>query len=293
MNGCLAVPGFDPRSATVKFNRWIIGRLVLARQAVDLAMEGYRYDAAAGALYHFAWGEFCDWYLEFAKPILQGEDEAAKAETRAVTAWVLGQLLHLMHPFMPFISEELWTQVGPAGSGQLITAAWPDAAGDLVDAEADADLGWVIRLVNEVRALRVGMNVPPAAQIALLVKDAGESTKARIAGYGDLVRRLARAQSLEAIDAEAPKGAAQIVLDEATVFLPLAEIIDIAKERGRLGKELDKMRGEAERIEKKLGNPQFIAKADPAVIDEQRAKLAEFAQTREKLVQALDRLAKI
>ncbi|HEY4243182.1 MAG TPA: valine--tRNA ligase, partial [Kofleriaceae bacterium] len=209
MNGCVAVPDFDPRSVRQNLNRWIIGRLVAARQAVDLALEGYRYDAAAGALYQFAWGEFCDWHLEFAKPIFQGEDEAAKAETRAVTAWVLGQLLHLMHPFMPFITEELWTQVGPKGSGQLMTAHWPEVGNDLIDARADADLSWVIRIVSDVRALRAEMNVPPAAQVTLLVKDANDATKDRIAQYGDLVRRLARAQQLDLITTDGPKGAAQ------------------------------------------------------------------------------------
>ncbi|HVO02699.1 MAG TPA: valine--tRNA ligase [Candidatus Cybelea sp.] len=298
MNGCVAVPDFDPTSAQQSLNRWIVGRLVKAKQAVDLAIEGYRFDAAASALYQFAWGEFCDWHLEFAKPILQGEDEGAKAETRAVTAWVLGQLLHLMHPFMPFITEELWAQMGPQGSGKLssgklMTAPWPDADSGLIDAGADADLGWVIRLVGEVRALRAEMNVPPSAQVTLLVKDASAETRERIARYGELVQRLARAQRLEATATEAPKGAAQLVLDEATVFLPLAEIIDIAKERARLSKELDKAKGEAEKIEKKLGNPQFIAKADPEVIEEQRAKLAEVGQARAKLTQALDRLAQI
>jgi valyl-tRNA synthetase len=297
MNECIAVPGFDPRSVQQNLNRWIIGRLVAARQAVDLALEGYRYDAAASALYQFAWGEFCDWHLEFAKPVFQGQDEAAKAETRAVTAWVLGQLLHLMHPFMPFITEELWAQVAPKGPGgkpgQLITAHWPEVGADLVDAKADADLGWVIRLVTEVRALRSEMNVPPATLVTLQVKDANEATQDRIAQYGDLIRRLARAQQIDVIAGEGAKGAAQIVLDEATVFLPLAEIIDVTKERARLTKDLDKAKSEAEKIEKKLGNPQFIAKADPEVIEEQRAKLGEVQQAQAKLIQALERLSRI
>jgi len=196
-----------------------------------------------------------------------------------------------MHPIMPFITEELWTQVGPTGSGQLMTASWPDAAPELIDAAADADLDWVIRMIGDVRALRTEMNVPPAAQVTLLVKDASAETRDRIVRYGDLIRRLARAQAIEVTTGDGPKGAAQIVLDEATVFLPLAEIIDISKERARLAKELDKAKGEAEKIEKKLANPQFIAKADPAVIEEQRAKLAEVGQARAKLTQALDRLA--
>jgi valyl-tRNA synthetase len=172
-----------------------------------------------------------------------------------------------------------------------MTAHWPDAAPELIDAKADADLDWVIRLIGEVRALRTEMNVAPGAQVNLLIKDATAETAERIANYGELIRRLARAEQIDVTNAEGPKGAAQIVLDEATVFLPLAGIIDTAKERARLTKDLDKAKSEAERLEKKLGNPQFIAKADPAVIDEQRAKLAEYGQIREKLTQALERLA--
>jgi valyl-tRNA synthetase len=293
MNECIADPDFDPRQVRQNLNRWIIGRLVKARQAVDLALEGYRFDSAAGALYQFAWGEFCDWHLEFAKPVFMGEDAAAKAETRAVTAWVLGQLLHLMHPLMPFITEELWAQVGPKGSRPLMTAPWPDLAPELIDAKADADLDWVIRLIGEVRALRTEMNVAPGAQVNLVIKDAGAATQERVAQYGDLIKRLARAEQIDLTGGEPPKGAAQIVMDEATVFLPLAGIIDIAKERARLTKELDKTKAEAERIEKKLANPQFVSRADPAVIEEQRSKLAEFEQAKAKLTQALERLAAI
>jgi valyl-tRNA synthetase len=298
MNECIADPDFDPHKVQQNLNRWIIGRLVKARAAVDQALEGYRFDTAAAALYQFAWGEFCDWHLEFAKPVFGGEDAAAKAETRAVTAWVLGQLLHLMHPLMPFITEELWAQVAPKRAdgkapGMLMTAHWPDAAPELIDAKADADLDWVIRLIGEVRALKTEMNVPPATMVTLFVKDANDVTKERVAQFGDLIRRLARAEQLELISTEGPKGAAQIVLDEATVFLPLAGIVDAAKERARLTKDLDKAKSEAERIEKKLGNPQFVAKANPEVIEEQRAKLAEFRQAQAKLTQALDRLSKI
>jgi valyl-tRNA synthetase len=292
MNECVADKNFDPKKVTQNLNRWIIGRLVKARQAVDLALEGYRFDTAAAALYQFAWGEFCDWHLEFAKPVFMGEDAASKAETRAVTAWVLGQLLHLMHPLMPFITEELWEQVRPKGNASaLMTAHWPDLAPELIDAKADADLGWVIRLIGEVRGLRTEMNVAPGAQVNLVIKDAGAETQDRVAQYGDLIKRLARAEQIEITTGEPPKGAAQIVMDEATVFLPLAGVIDIAKERARLTKELDKAKAEAERIEKKLANPQFVSRADPAVIEEQRAKLAEFEQAKAKFSQALERLA--
>ncbi|MGH6893017.1 MAG: class I tRNA ligase family protein, partial [Dongiaceae bacterium] len=290
MNECKPVSGFDPAALKDPVNRWIVGRLVAAGRAVDQAMAQYRYNDAAGALYRFVWGEFCDWYVEFTKPILQGADESAKAETRAATAWVLGQMLHLLHPFMPFITEELWEQVRADRRDLLISAHWPEYRDGLIDATIDADLGWVIRLVTDVRALRAEMNIAPGAQVTLLLRDAGAATRGRLERFGDLVKRLARAERVEITSAEPPKGAAQIVLDEATIFVPLAGVIDTAQERARLKKEFDKAKGEAEKIEKKLGNEQFIAKANPEVVAEQRQKLEEARLAVMKLTQALDRL---
>jgi valyl-tRNA synthetase len=291
MNDCRPVANFDPAALKDPVNRWIVGRLVAATRALDQAMAQFRYNDAASALYHFAWGEFCDWYVELTKPLLQGDaDEAGKAETRATTAWVLGQMLHLLHPFMPFITEELWEQVRGERREHLISARWPDYSDCLVDAKIDADLGWVIRLVTEVRALRAEMNIAPGPQVTLLVRDASPATKERLRQFGDLVRRLARAERLQILDGEAPKGAAQIVVDEATVFLPLEGMIDVAQERTRLKRELDKVKSEAEKIERKLGNEQFLAKANPDVVAEQRQKLAEAQLATTKLSQALDRL---
>jgi valyl-tRNA synthetase len=294
MNECRPVAGFDPSKLKDPVNRWIVGRLVAATRALDQAMAQFRYNDAAGALYHFAWGEFCDWYLEFTKPVLQGEaGDAEKAETRATAAWVLGQMLHLLHPFMPFITEELWEQVRGETREHLIAARWPQYPDSLVDRQVDADLGWVIRLVTEVRALRAEMNIAPGAQVTLLVRDAAPATAARLQQSSDLIKRLARVERLEILAGEAPKGAAQIVLDEATIFLPLAGVIDVAQERTRLKRELDKARSESEKIEKKLGNEQFLAKANPDVVAEQRQKLAEASLAVSKLTQALERLGAI
>ncbi|MBI2253720.1 MAG: valine--tRNA ligase [Proteobacteria bacterium] len=293
MNECQADPAFDPAGVSASVNRWMIGRLAACAGAIDQAMSQYRYNDAAGALYRCIWNEFCDWYVEFTKPIIQGDDEKLKAETRACTAWVLGQLLHLLHPFMPFITEELWPQLGSANTSLLIGEPWPDFSKLTVDAEAGADLDWVIRLVSEIRTLRAEMNVPPAAQVQILLRDAGVHTKSRIEAYGDLIRRLARIDRIEFLSGEGPKGAAQIVLDEATILLPLAGVIDVEKERARLKKDLDKAAGEAEKISRKLGNEQFVAKADPEVVEEQRQRLAEIEQTRDKLTQAMGRLASI
>jgi valyl-tRNA synthetase len=290
MNECRSVAGFDPVGLKDPVNRWIVGRLVAAARAVEQAMAQYRYNDAAGALYHFVWGEFCDWYLEFTKPVLQGAEEGAKSETRATTAWVLGQMLHLLHPFMPFITEELWEQVRADRRDLLISDRWPEYSDALIDSRTDADLGWVIRLIEAVRALRAEMNIPPGPLLTLLVRDASAATRARLQQFDDLVKRLARADKVEVTNAEPPKGAAQIVLDEATIFVPLAGVIDIGQERARLQKELDKARAESEKIEKKLGNQQFLAKANPDVVAEQRQKLDEVGLTVTRLTQALDRL---
>jgi valyl-tRNA synthetase len=291
MNECKPVEGFDPVTLKNGVNRWMVGRLAATIQAVEQAMAAYRFNDAANALYHCVWGEFCDWYLEFTKPIFQTGDEATKAETRATTAWVLGQLLHLLHPFMPFLTEELWEQVGLAGSGRLIAAEWPVIDPQAIDAEATADLDWVIRLVGDVRALRQEMNVPPAAQVTLILRDANARTAARLNRFNDLICRLARASGATLLAGEAPKGAAQIVIEEATVLMPLSGVIDVAQETARLKKEYDKAAAEAEKLAKKLGNEQFVAKAKPEVVEEQRQRLADMEQARGKLQLAMDRLA--
>ena len=290
LNGCAIDPKFDPNACTQKVNLWIIGRLVAAASEVEAALRDYRFNDAASALYRFAWGEFCDWYIEFTKPILTGGDETARAETRAAAAWTLSQLLHLLHPIMPYLTEELHEQVG--GSGEmLITSAWPNYDGIQIEAAAAAEMDWVIRLISEIRGVRAEMNVPPAAQLTMLMRDASPASEARLQTHLELIRRLARLDQV-AVDAAAPpNGAVQLVIDDATVMLPLADVIDVGKERARLTRDIDKLTGEAGKIEGKLGNTQFVAKAPPDVIEEQRDRLAELQQTVAKLRIARDRLS--
>jgi len=286
---CALDPGFDPNACRQKVNRWIVGRTGLVNRQVEDALGEYRFNDAANALYHFTWGEFCDWYIEFTKPILEGGDEDAKKETRAAAAWALSQLLHMLHPFMPFLTEELWEQIG--GSGQpLITSPWPDHGSVKVDESAAAEMDWVIRLISEIRGVRSEMNVPPAAQLTMLMRDAAPVSRARLAAHQDLIRRLARLDEVTIDGAAAPKGAVQIVVDEATVMLPLADVIDVSKEHARLTKDIAKLAGEAGKIESKLANEQFVAKAPPDVIEEQRERLAEARQALQKLTAARDRL---
>ena len=293
MNQCRYAQGFDPAANTLTVNRWIVSELVEAARAVTAALEEYRFNDTANACYQFVWSTYCDWYLEFIKPILQGADEAAKAETRATALWVLHQALHLLHPAMPFVTEELWEKTG--GAGLLIAAGWPHFPAALRDTAAETELGWLVRLVTDIRAVRSEMNVPVAAKIPLLIKGAAEATAARLARYRDIASVMARLASI-APAAEAPKGAAipkgsvQIVLDETTLILPLADVIDLAQERARLDKELKRLDAAIKSIDARLGNESFVAKAPPEVVEEQRERRDEAAAAKSKISDALARL---
>ncbi len=294
MNGCRPVPGFDPAQARLTLGKWLIGELAATAAKVTAALDEYRFNDAAGELYNFIWGTYCDWFVEFAKPVLQGEDEVAKAEIRAVAAWAIGQMLHLLHPIMPFLTEELQEKfIGAAGEGgtSLIRDAWPQLPASLGNAEAQEEIAWLIKLISDIRAVRAEMNVPAGAQVPLLVSGASEATRARLARYGALIERLARCPSIDAGASAMPKGAVQLVIGEATYGLPLANVIDFAAESQRLKKEIGKLEAEIGKIDGKLGNAAFVAKAPPEVVDEQRERRAEAVTTRERLAQALQRLA--
>jgi valyl-tRNA synthetase len=292
MNDCLPQAGFDPTSVRQTVNRWIVGAVAETAGKTAEAIENYRFNDAAGVLYQFTWGTFCDWYLEFTKPILNGDDAEAQAETRATTAWVLDQILHLLHPIMPFITEELWEQLFP-GRETLIGARWPEFGPDSVDTAAAAEMDWVVRLITTVRAVRSEMNVPAGAQIPLLLKDAAPETVRRLNTYRDIIARMARLSSLDRTDDPAPKGAVQAVLDEATVILPLAGIVDLDQERARLTKEIDTLSAEIAKIDQKLNNANFVARAPEDVVEEQRERRADAEAARAKLSDALARLSTI
>ena len=295
MNGCARIDGFDPATVDGTINRWIRGELTKAERAVSEAIEGGRFDDAAGALYRFIWNVFCDWYLELAKPVFQGSDEAAKAETRATTAWALDQTLKLLHPVMPYITEELWAELGKAGPAReslLIGAEWPALPDSFVDAEAEAEIGWLVDLVTEVRALRGEMNVPPSAKPPLTFVSPDAAGAERIARHRDLILTLARVSSLDTADA-APAGAVTLVAGGTTVALSLAGIIDLAAERRRLEKEIAAFDSDIGHVNKKLGNPNFVSRAAPEVVEEQRAKLAEAEAGKTRLQAALTRLERL
>jgi len=290
MNECKPVAGFDPAAVEHTLNRWIVGKVVETEAATAGAIDSYRFNDVANAVYQFTWGTFCDWYVEFAKPMLQGDDEAAKAETRATAAWVLDQVLHLMHPIMPFITEELWQALAEGRNTPLITSTWPDYDAALIDVEANAEMDWVVRLISQVRAVRSEMNVPPKAEVPLLLKDAGAVARTCVERHGALIGRLARVSSLALLDGDVPKGAVQDVIDEATVIMPIAEVIDLDSEKERLEKEIAKQQSEIDRFQKKLGNEKFVANAPGAVVEAEREKLADAEAAKTRLEEARERL---
>ena len=291
LNRCDLDPAFDPGAVHEIVNRWAISKLAQAAERTREGLEGYRFNEAAGTLYRFTWDEFCDWYLELAKPSLEGADPARRAETRATAGWVLAQLLHLLHPFTPFVTEELWERRYGAPGGRLIAARWPELPGTLVDRKAEDELDWLIRLVTALRAARSELGVPAAARLILQVRDAGPTTQERLERHGEAIRRLARGADVEFASGPAPRGAAQGVVDEATYALPLAGGVDLEQERRRLDRELAKAAAQLERFDQKLANPQFLGRAPAEVIEEQRARRAEAEQTRQKLEAALARIA--
>ncbi|HEY7085601.1 MAG TPA: valine--tRNA ligase [Hyphomicrobiaceae bacterium] len=291
MNECVRQKGFDPGAVRQTINRWIAGEVERTCTAVTAGIVAYKFNEAATAVYEFTWGTFCDWYLELAKPILTGNDEAAKAETRATTAWALDQVLKLLHPFMPFITEELWArlvEVGIERENLLCLSSWP-AFGGLANKEADDEIGWLVRLVSEVRSVRSEMNVPAAAKIPLFFVGASKTTRGRVERHEETIARLARLDGISIAKAP-PKGAAQIVLGEAIAALPLAGVIDMEAERARLNREMAKCAGEIRKIDTKLANASFVAKAPPEVVEENRERRAAFEATLHKLQAALKRV---
>jgi len=291
MNECVRQRDFDPKAVEETLNRWIAGEVERTAAAVTAGIEAYKFNEAATAIYEFTWGTFCDWYLELAKPILTGEDEAAKAETRTTIAWALDQILKLLHPFMPFITEELWArlvEVGVERQSLLCLSTWPVFEG-LADADADAEIGWIVRLVSEVRSVRSEMNVPAAARVPLVLVGANKATRARAEHHEETIKRLARLDDIEFAKAP-PKGAAQIVIGEAIAALPLGDVIDMAAERARLERETDKARAEIAKIDARLANAAFLAKAPGEVVEEARDRKAELEAVVAKLQAALKRV---
>ena len=280
-NGVAASTSHEAPHAEAPVNRWIIAETVATVQAIDTAMVELRFDAAANAIYHFVWDQFCDWYIELTKGSM---DE----ETRAVAGWAFDQILVMLHPFMPFITEELWNLTGSRET-ELIIARWPQAL-YAVDSEAQGEIDWLIRLIGAMRTARTELNVPPGAKLSVVVHDAAEETRRRIDRQGAALARLGRVESLSFGDS-VTGGAAQIVVDEATFILPLEGVIDIAAEKARLAKALAAAEKERDSLSGRLSNPSFVEKAKPEAVAKAREDHGEQAAEAERLKAALERLA--
>jgi valyl-tRNA synthetase len=291
MNACVATPGFDPRQAKETLNRWIAHETARTAREVTEAIESYRFNEAAGAVYRFVWNIYCDWYLELVKPVLTGPDGAAKTETRAMVAWARDQILALLHPFMPFITEELWavTAEGVTPRATLLALApWPQLEG-LDDEKAEAEIGWVVDLVTAIRSVRAEMNISPATQIPLTLVGVAAETKGRAGRWGEFLKRLARLGDITFADAP-PQGAVQLLVRGETAALPLKGVIDLAAERTRLEKEMSKVEADIRRVDAKLGNADFLARAPEEVVEGEREKRGEAQARKQKIIEALERL---
>jgi valyl-tRNA synthetase len=322
MNECVLPDGFTPTRAKETLNRWIAHETAIAPREVTEGIASYRFNDAASAIYRFVWNVYCDWYLELAKPVLMGAEGEAKAETRATVAWVRDETLKLLHPFMPFLTEELWAVTAPR-DGLLTLAEWPlrpapvglaeapglaavmvgdplaalppvviEPAEDFRDDKAEAEIGWVVDLVTAIRSLRAEMAIAPATLLPLNLVGASDDTRARAQRWREVIARLARVEGVTFADA-VPQGAVQLLVRGEVAALPLKGVIDLAAEQGRLAKELQKVEADIKRIDAKLGNVDFLTRAPEEVIDEQREKHEEASARRAKIVEAQERLRQV
>ncbi|MBN9006388.1 MAG: valine--tRNA ligase [Rhizobiales bacterium] len=317
MNECVLPAGFDATAAKETLNRWIVHETAHTTREVTEAIEAYRFNDAAGAIYRFVWNVYCDWYLELAKPVMMGEDGPAKAETRAMVAWARDEILKLLHPFMPFLTEELWA-VTAARPQLLVLTPWPIKAGltaeqqaliataasdplaapvlladqskpDFRDDAAEAEIGWVVDLVTAIRSVRAEMNIPPATLTPLVLAGASAETKARAARWSDVVKRMSRLADISFAD-HAPEGAVQLLVRGEVAALPLKGVIDLAAERARLDKEIAKADADIKRVDSKLANEKFIANAPEEIVEEEKEKREAAIARKAKFVEALERL---
>jgi valyl-tRNA synthetase len=318
MNDCVMPAGFDPTKAKATVNRWIAHETARATREVTEALEAYRFNDAANAIYRFVWNVYCDWYLELAKPVLLGEEGPAKAETGAMIAWARDEILKLLHPFMPFITEELWI-VTARRDGLLALAPWSrkaaapmaeqialmsavnpndplippillafDAA-DFTDEAAEAEIGWLVDLLTAIRSVRAEMNIPPATLTSLVLAGVSAETRERVPRWSDVIKRMARVSDISFAD-RAPEGAVQLLVRGEVAALPLKGVIDLAAERARLDKEIAKADADIKRVDAKLGNEKFVANAREEIVEEEKEKREAAVARKEKILEALERL---
>jgi valyl-tRNA synthetase len=286
INGCARDSAFDPRKVQETLNRWIAHETASTADQVTTAIRAYKFNDAAGAIYRFVWNVYCDWYLELIKPVLTGPDGAAKSETRAAAVWALDQILKLLHPFMPFVTEELWRVTGAGRETLLALSDWPSLEG-LGDAQAEAEIGWVIDLITSIRSVRAEINVNVALPLAMI--KVGDHVWGRAQRWSEFIKRMAKISSVNRIPIPKP-GTLQLIVRGEIVGLELAGLVDLAAERARLAKEMAKCDADIARVDAKLGNPNFVARAPEEVVEEEKEKREEALTRKAKIAEALQRL---
>ena len=292
LNGCRTKLQFQPSACKLTVNKWIIGETAKVNEAIVSGVAGYRFNDVAHAIYHFSWHLFCDWYLEFTKPILQTDDPDAKAEVRDTTAWVLDQILKFLHPIMPFVTEELWNKLEPANGREklLIGEKWPEVDISMRSLAAEEDMEWIIRFVSEIRTIRSEMNVSPSSLLPLTLSTPSKTISARVENFNELLLSLARLSKIT-LSEDIPAKAVQVIIDEAVLALPVGDFINVEGERSRLEKEMGKIDLELQKIAKKLENSNFMSKAPKEVVAEQRRRSQEYAMSKQKLEEAYSRFS--
>ncbi|HCM83673.1 MAG TPA: valine--tRNA ligase, partial [Rhodospirillaceae bacterium] len=291
MNGCKYDASFDPASVREPINQWIIDSIQRTAETVTTAIGEYKFNEAAEALYQFIWGQYCDWYVELSKPLLQTEDHPAQAETRKTMMWILAQALHLLHPIMPYITEELWQQLFDKNS-MLAQREWPVLAKSLQNNAARDKIENIISVISSIRATRMALNVPASAQIDARVTGASAAAQAELKDALPMIKRMARVSDMTFDTAPPQHGEAQIPLGSGILLLPLEGLIDFAAESARLSKQAERLQKEIAGLESRLNNKEFVAGAPEEIIDEQREKLAAAQDNHEKLQNALQQISK-
>ncbi|MDP6222743.1 MAG: valine--tRNA ligase [Candidatus Micropelagos thuwalensis] len=292
INECFTACAFNPAEATLPLTQWLVGETYRATEAITASLEAYRFNDASTSVYQFIWDGFCDWFIELAKPILQGDDEAAKIEMQAAAQWGLQNALKLLHPFMPYVTEELWQEIKPADTGAkfLMLENWPQIPENFMNKDADAEINWVIKAITGIRSVRSEMNVPAGSKIPLIVSGSNKLTQQRIVRHNDVLKRLARLDTIT-VQNDFPEGSIQSIVEEAVFAIHLNEVIDVTAETDRLKKEITKVEKEISKISGKLNNQGFLKKAPDAVIQENKSRLLDEQSKLEKLETALGRLS--
>ena len=286
MNECVFNSDFDTAKVSHPVNKWIIEKVKQTSNELTENLNSYRFSDSANGVYQFVWGSFCDWYIEMIKPILYGEDEQAKAETRATFAWVLNRILIILHPFMPFVTAELWNNYH--SEEDIINAQWP--AKENVDENAIAHIDWVIELISAIRSLRAEMNLPAGSKLTAYLQGANEQSANNVNQFANIICALARLEKIELYNGDITPDMVQTVFRENTVLIPLKGIVDFAAERERLQKELAGLNKNLEGYARKLNNPAFVDKAPAAVVEEERRRQAEALENKAKVEEALQRI---